>query len=297
VKELIVVSGKGGTGKTSITACFAALVGNKILADADVDAPDLFILLEPRIRKREAFRAGYRARIRPDRCIACGDCRDLCRCQAIGADYVVDEMECEGCGVCAHFCPTEAVELEEKECGQWFISDTRYGPLVHAQLGIGEENSGKLVTTVRHNARLVAEERGLDLVIVDGPPGIGCPVIAAVTGAHLVLIVTEPTLSGLHDMKRVAALTKHFAIPTVACINKYDLNPAVTEEIIRYCQESGIRVVGRVPYDRVVSRALVQKRLIVEHEDGRVSAEIRSLWGALSDMLFAGAQGGGWRPV
>jgi MinD superfamily P-loop ATPase len=292
VKELIVVSGKGGTGKTSIAACFAALAGKKVLADADVDAPDLFILLEPRIRERQSFRAGYRARIRLDRCTACGDCRDVCRCQAIGANYVVDELECEGCGVCAHFCPAEAVELEEKECGEWFISDTRYGPLVHARLGIGEENSGKLVTTVRHTARLVAEERGLDLVIVDGPPGIGCPVISAVTGAHLVLIVTEPTLSGLHDMKRVAALTKYFAIPTVACINKDDLNPAVTEKIIRYGQESGIRVVGRVSYDPVVSRALVKKRLIVEHEDGRVSAEIRSLWGVLSDMLFAGAQGG-----
>ena len=292
VKELIVVSGKGGTGKTSIAACFAALVGNKILADADVDAPDLFILLEPRIRERESFRAGFRARIRRDRCTACGDCRDLCRYQAISADYVVDEMECEGCGVCAHFCPAGAVELEEKECGEWFISDTRYGPLVHARLGVGEENSGKLVTTVRHNARLVAEERGLDLVIVDGPPGIGCPVISAITGANLVLIVTEPTLSGLHDMKRVAALVKHFAIPTVVCINKYDLNPEVTAEIMRYCQESGIRLVGTVPYDPVVSRALVRKRLIVEHEDGRVSAEIRSLWGALGDILFGGAQGG-----
>jgi len=287
------VSGKGGTGKTSIAACFAALVENKVLADADVDAPNLFILLEPRIRERESFRAGYRARIRPDRCTACGDCRELCRCQAIGADYVVDEMECEGCCVCAYFCPTEAVELEEKECGECFISDTRHGPLVHARLGIGEENSGKLVATVRHKARVLAEERGLDLVIVDGPPGIGCPVISAVTGAHLVLIVTEPTLSGLHDMKRVAALTKHFTIPTVTCINKYDLNPAVTEEIACYCQESGIRVVGRVPYDPVTSRALVNKRLIVEHEDGRVSAEIRSLWGALSDLLFRGVQGVG----
>lgn len=293
MKELIVVSGKGGTGKTSIAACFGALVANKVLADADVDAPDLFILLEPRVRERESLRAGYKARIRPDRCTACGDCRDLCRCQAIGADYVVDQMECEGCGVCAHFCPAEAVELQEKECGEWFISDTRYGPLVHARLGIGEENSGKLVTTVRHHARLVAEERGLELVIVDGPPGIDCPVISAITGANLVLIVTEPTPSGLHDMKRVSALIAHFAIPTAACINKYDLNPGVTEEIKRYCDEFGIRVVGRIPYDRVVSKALVQKRLIVEYEDGRVSAEIRSLWGALSEMLFAGAQGAG----
>jgi MinD superfamily P-loop ATPase len=297
VKELIVLSGKGGTGKTSIAACFAALAENKVLADADVDAPDLFILLEPRIRERESFRAGYRARIRPDKCIACGDCRDLCRCQAIGADYVVDEIECEGCGVCAHFCPAEAVELKEKECGEWFISDTRHGPLVHAKLGVGEENSGKLVSTVRHNARLVAEERGLDLVIVDGPPGIGCPVISAITGAHLVLIVTEPTLSALHDMRRVAALTKHFAIPTAACINKCDLNPSITEEIIRYCQESRIRLLGRVPYDPVVSRALVNKRLIVEHENGRVSAEIQSLWGALSDLLFGGVQGVGWPRV
>jgi MinD superfamily P-loop ATPase len=259
VKEVVIVSGKGGTGKTSIAGCFAALAENKVLADADVDAADLFILLEPDIRLQESFRGGHTACIDKDKCVECGECLELCRYDAISSDYVVDKVDCEGCGVCAHFCPAAAIEMQENISGEWFISDTRHGPFVHAKLGIAEENSGMLVTIVRHNAKLVAEENGLDLIIVDGPPGIGCPVISAVTGANLVFIVTEPTLSGLHDMERVAALAKHFNIPAAACINKYDLNPEMSGKINEYCKENGIQLLGMVPYDTVVTKALVEK--------------------------------------
>jgi MinD superfamily P-loop ATPase len=285
VKEVVIISGKGGTGKTSIAACFAALARNKVLADADVDAADLFILLEPSVRSRESFRGGHTAFIDLEACTECGECLELCRFDAISEDYVVDKVDCEGCGVCAHFCPAEAIEMQENICGEWFVSDTRYGPFVHAKLGIAEENSGMLVTIVRHNAKLIAEENGLDLIIVDGPPGIGCPVISAVTGADLVFIVTEPTIPGLHDMQRVAALAQHFNIPAAACINKCDLNPEVTERIRRYCEEREVNLVGMIPYDTVVSKALVEKKTIVEYGNGTVSAEIKKIWIALADIL------------
>jgi MinD superfamily P-loop ATPase len=223
-----------------------------------------------------------------DACVECGECLDLCRYDAISQDYVVDKVDCEGCGVCAHFCPAEAIEMQENICGEWFMSDTRYGPFIHAKLGIAEENSGMLVTIVRHNAKLIAEEKGLDLIIVDGPPGIGCPVISAVTGATLVFIVTEPTLPGLHDMQRVAALAKHFNIPAAACINKYDLNPEMSDRIRGYCEETGVHLVGMIPYDTVVSKALVEKKIMVEYGNGTVSDEIKKIWLALADILGVG---------
>lgn len=285
MKELVIVSGKGGTGKTSIAACFAALARNKVMADADVDAADLFILLEPDIRKREIFRGGYTALLDREICVECGECLELCRYGAISDDYVIDAVDCEGCGVCAHFCPVEAIEMQETVCGEWYVSETRYGPFVHARLGIAEENSGKLVTTVRHNARLIAEEKGFDLVVVDGPPGIGCPVISAVTGAHLLFIVTEPTLSGIHDMKRVADLGRHFQIPIAACVNKSDLNAEMSEEIRKYCEQTDIHLLGLIPYDSVVTRALVQKKTVVEYGEGPVATEIKKIWTGLSDLL------------
>ena len=285
MKEIVIVSGKGGTGKTSIAGCFAALASNKVLADADVDAADLFILLEPSIQSRESFRGGHTAFIDMDACVECGECLELCRYDAISQDYVVDKVDCEGCGVCAHFCPAEAIEMQENICGEWFVSDTRYGPFVHAKLGIAEENSGMLVTIVRHNAKLIAEEKRLDLIIVDGPPGIGCPVISAVTGANLVFIVTEPTLPGLHDMQRVATLAKYFNIPAAACINKYDLNPEMSDRIRDYCEETGVNLVGMIPYDTVVSEALVEKKNIVEYGHGIISDEIKKIWLTLEEIL------------
>jgi MinD superfamily P-loop ATPase len=288
MKELVVISGKGGTGKTSIAACFAVLAKKKVLADADVDAADLFILMQPKLRKRESFRGGFTAHIDREVCVECGECLENCRYGAINEDYVVDGIDCEGCGVCAYFCPIEAIEMRENVCGEWFISDTPYGPFVHAKLGIAEENSGKLVTIVRHNARLIAEEKGLDLVIVDGPPGIGCPVISSITGASCVLIVTEPTLSGLHDMERVADLAKHFNISTTACVNKSDLNKEMSSRIEDYCIQKGIQFIGKIPYDQIVSRALMQKKILVEYDGkGKVARKIKKIWNSLADILNA----------
>ena len=285
MKEVVILSGKGGTGKTSIAGCFAALASNKVMADADVDAANLHILLEPSIRRQESFRGGHSAVIDAETCVECGECLELCRFDAISTDYIVDKVDCEGCGVCAHFCPAEAIEMEENICGEWFVSETRYGPFVHAKLGIAEENSGMLVTIVRHNAKLLAEEQGLDLIIVDGPPGIGCPVISSVTGSNLVFIVTEPTLSGLHDMERVTELAKHFNIPAAACINKYDINMELSEKIQQYCKKTGVKLLGMVPYDPIVSKALVEKRIITEYSNGSISDEIERIWVGLAEML------------
>ena len=285
MKEVVILSGKGGTGKTCIAACFAALAKNKVMADADVDAANLYILMKPDIRSRESFSGGYTAFIDKDKCSECDECLKLCRYDAISQDYVVDRIDCEGCGVCAHFCPTEAIEMQNNICGEWFISDTRFGPFVHARLGIAEENSGKLVTIVRHNAKLIAEDEGLDLIIVDGPPGIGCPVISAVTGASLVFIVTEPTLSGLHDMQRVAELANHFKIQTAACINKYDLNLEMSDKIREYCEKTGVQLLGTVPYDLLVSKALVEKKIVVEFNNSSVSDEIGKIWVGLAEVL------------
>ncbi len=279
IKELVVVSGKGGTGKTTIAACFAALARDKVLADADVDAADLFILLEPEIVRKEAFRGGSKARIDTQRCVQCGECLALCRYGAISPEYAVDSITCEGCGLCAHFCTEDAITMETCVCGEWYISETRYGPFVHAKLGIGEENSGKLVSVVKHHARMIAEERGLEWIIVDGPPGIGCPVISSITGASAVLIVTEPTVSGIHDMKRVTELAAHFSIPSAVCVNKWDINREVTRDIQEFCRQNEIPVVGRIPCDRRITQALVKRRIVVEHEpEGAASLEIHSIW-------------------
>ncbi len=293
MKELVVISGKGGTGKTSIVAAFAALAGRKVLADCDVDAADLHLILSPTIVRRETFVAGHEAVIRGDDCFGCGSCVDVCRYGAIlpagngGRDtqYTIDPLACEGCGVCVRACPLEAIDFPERACGEWYVSDTRHGPLVHARLGIAAENSGKLVTLVRRAARGIAEERGLDLIIVDGPPGIGCPVIASVTGASLVLVVTEPTLSGAHDLNRVAELTRHFKIPTVLCINKWDLNPVLARQMEHESMQCGIRVVGRISYDPSVTKAQIAGQSLVEFQDGDLAQEFNDLWRSVHELL------------
>ena len=295
MKELVVISGKGGTGKTSIVASLAALSGRCVVADCDVDAADLHLVLSPNVLRRERFSAGQRARIDRERCTACGTCRKLCRFDAIledgpGGDkmpgaFRVDPVACEGCGVCAWFCPEQAVELTPVIAGEWFVSDTRCGPMVHAKLGMAQSNSGKLVSIVRQNARAIAEQRNLGLVIIDGSPGIGCPVIASVTGASLVLAVTEPTLSGEHDLKRVVGLTRHFGIPLTVCINKWDLNPAISDGIETYCREQSIPLAGRVRYDRAFTRAQVQGRTVVEAGNNGVVDDIRALWTTVSMEL------------
>jgi len=294
MKELVIISGKGGTGKTSIVASFAALAEKKVLADCDVDAADLHLVLEPKVEQENAFVGGKKARIITEECVACGKCEELCVFGAVHFDgpgngavektYRIDPISCEGCGVCAHFCPAEAIEFKEAVNGRWFISQTRFGPMVHAKLGIAEENSGKLVTLVRNQARQIAEREGLGIVIIDGPPGIGCPVIASITGADLVLVVTEPTLSGLHDLERVRELTKHFGIPTVVCINKYDLNRELTAQIEAQAAAFDARVVGKVRYDPAVTKAQIMKASVVEYSGGVVSQEIQSLW---QQMIYA----------
>lgn len=288
MKELVVISGKGGTGKTSIVACFSALAKRKVLADCDVDAADLWLVLEPRILRREPFSGGKRAKIIEEKCTACGKCQEVCRFDAISYDgqpnslvertYRVDSIACEGCGVCNYFCPEKAIDFQNQVNGEWFISETRNGPMVYAKLGIAEENSGRLVTLVRKEAKHLAQERDLDLVIVDGSPGIGCPVIASVTGADLALVVTEPTLSGHHDLERVAKLTAHFGIPTVVCINKFDLNPEISSKIETQSEEARLKVVGRVRYDPAVTKAQIMRASVIEYTGGKVTEDIKSLW-------------------
>jgi MinD superfamily P-loop ATPase len=285
IKELCVLSGKGGTGKTSLVGALAALVPNKILVDCDVDAPDLHLLLSPKIISREAFMGGRRAVIHRKLCTECGRCREVCGFEAISEDFQVDPTSCEGCGVCVHFCSFGAIEFPLAQCGEWFVSETRFGDMVHAQLGAGQENSGLLVALIRGKAREMAEAKGIPLILVDGPPGIGCPVISSLTGADGVLIVTEPTLSGLHDLNRVLDLAGHFHIPGMVLINKYDLNQEMTDRIETYCREKGL-VAGRLPYDPVVTEAMIQGKTIPEMNGTGLGAEIKTLWDKVYEQLL-----------
>ena len=286
MKELVVISGKGGTGKTSLLAAFASLADNKVLCDADVDAADLHLLMDPDVKERHDFQGGGTAVIRPDRCTACGLCRDLCRWDAISEVFEVDPVECEGCGVCVDFCPEQAIDFPIKTCGEWFISNTRFGPMVHARLGIAEENSGKLVTLVRQEAKKLAENTKLNLLITDGPPGVGCPVIASVGGASAVLIVSEPTISGLHDMERVAQLAAHFKVPTMVCVNKFDLNLDQTIAIENLAKENNITVIGRIPFDQVFTESMVKGQTVMEYADNsKIRHNISKIWMKIRNQL------------
>jgi MinD superfamily P-loop ATPase len=288
MKELVVISGKGGTGKTSIVAAFAALAKNAVLADCDVDAADLHLVLEPKVKRTNDFSGGKQASIIAEKCIGCGKCRDMCRFDAInfngpGNDVVdktftVDPVSCEGCKVCVEFCPVDAIEFNDSINGQWFISDTRFGPMVHAKLGIAEENSGKLVTVIRKEAKKIAQEQKKDLLIVDGSPGIGCPVIASITAADLVLVVTEPTLSGKHDLDRVSKLTASFGIKRMVCVNKADVNPQITDQITEDAKKQGLKVIGTIAYDEAFTKAQIIKASVVEYTSGAITEQIKALW-------------------
>ena len=282
MKELVVISGKGGTGKTSITASFAALAKNAVIADCDVDAADLHLIANPEKGSRNDFYSGRVAGIDSVRCTGCGQCVEDCRYGAVfpaeDGKFRVDPAHCEGCGVCVRFCPVGAIEFPERLCGTWSVSDTRFGTMVHAELGAAAENSGKLVALVRKKAAEVAEEKGADCVIVDGPPGIGCPVIAGITGVDMVLVVTEPSVSGLHDMVRILDLAAHFSIDARVCINKFDINPGKTEEIEALCAERGIPVLQKIPYSGEFTAAQLAGLSIAEMEDSPVQKSVIELW-------------------
>jgi MinD superfamily P-loop ATPase len=303
LKEIVVISGKGGTGKTSIVAAFAALTDNAVLADCDVDAADLHLLLQPDIKEKHDFSGGKLASVIGERCIGCGRCVEVCNFSAVTFSgpanevlektYVIDPVSCEGCGVCFHFCPANAIEFEDAVNGQWFVSDTRFGPMVHAKLGPAQENSGKLVSLIRKQAKQIATEQKKDFIIVDGSPGIGCPVIASITAADLVLVVTEPTISARHDLERVIKLIGHFKIPTVVCINKYDINLKMTKEIDRKMKDMNIAVIGQIPYDISVTKAQIAGQSIIEYSNNGLSNQIESLWQTLSCTFTAKDQDNG----
>ncbi len=286
MKELVIISGKGGTGKTSIMAAFAALAKNKVLCDADVDAADLHLITAPRLKERHDFQGGHRAIINQDKCTQCGICQDLCRWNAVSDDFEIDFITCEGCGVCVYLCPEKAIDFPLNTCGEWFISDTSFGPMVHARLGIAEENSGKLVSLVRTKAKELADEKKLDLILTDGPPGVGCPVIAAVGGASGVLIITEPTVSGKHDMERVVRLAAHFKVPAMVCVNKFDLNLDQTDAIEEFAKENNVTVLGRIPFDTIFTKSMVKGQNIFDYdlksETGQV---VKQLWGKTCKTL------------
>lgn len=278
MKQIAVISGKGGTGKTVLTASFAALAKNACFVDCDVDAADLHLLLKPTIREKHEFRSGKTAHVDKSLCMLCGECIRVCRFDAIDEDCEVDPISCEGCSVCSHVCPAGAISMEENLSGEWYVSETTYGPFVHAKLGIAEENSGKLVSKIRQAARHIAEKDNLDCVIIDGPPGIGCPVIASLSGVDFALIVTEPTLTGIHDMERVADVARHFDIPTKLVINKYDINLKNSESIEEICQKRNIEVLARLPFSEIIVQSMVNGMPVVEYCNDQIARDIIALW-------------------
>lgn len=279
MKELVILSGKGGTGKTSLTAAFAAVSKENILCDADVDAADLHLLMSPKIRQQTDFKGGGLAVIDHDKCTECGQCIELCRFDAISDVFVVDKIDCEGCGVCVDLCPEKAIDFPTQICGQWYMSDTRFGPMIHAKLGIAEENSGKLVALVRQEARKFAEEKNIDLILTDGPPGVGCPVIASIGGATALLIVTEPTVSGIHDMTRALELAEFFKVPAMVLVNKYDLNPEQTDAIENVVKKRGLTFLGKISFDAAFTKSMVQAKTILEYDEkSDISNEVKEMW-------------------
>ena len=277
MKQLLIISGKGGTGKTTITASLASLANNAVLVDCDVDAADLHIILQPSNTKEHPFISGKRVSKNMDLCTNCGLCTSVCRFEAQTPDGIND-YNCEGCCLCARVCPVGAIAMHDKQCGHWYLSESRYGTLVHARLYPGEENSGKLVSCVRKAAIETAQQNNIETIIIDGPPGIGCPVIASLSGTDAALIVTEPSVAGIHDMKRILAVAEHFNVPTSLCINKWDINPDNTTDIEQFAQKSQIPVVGKIPFDTCVIDSLIAKKAMVDFADNHISNQIKQMW-------------------
>jgi MinD superfamily P-loop ATPase len=288
ITQIVILSGKGGTGKTSVAAAFAHLAAERdhpikaILADADVDAANLELVLAPKMEARADFWGGQIAQIDHQLCAGCGTCETVCRFDAVhenDGEYWIDPVACDGCAACVYQCPEDAITMQPQLAGEWFRSQSRYGPLFHAALRPAQENSGKLVTVVKQNARLMAMDEGIPLVLVDGPPGIGCPVISAVSGADLALIVAEPTAAGVHDMRRVLQTTDHFGVRALVCINKADIYPAGAAQIESFCKQQNIEVVGRIPFDTIVTQAMVQGQPVTAYQPSAPSSQaLQDIW-------------------
>lgn len=287
IKQVAILSGKGGTGKTTLAAAFATLATHKVMVDCDVDAADLHLLLKPQRIFQEKYFGKRMPHVLLEKCTRCGLCTEMCRFKAI-TDGEVNRLSCEGCGFCSHTCPEQAILMIETFSGDWYVSETPYGPFVHARLGLGEENSGKLVTVVRKKAMELAKERGCDLILIDGPPGIGCPVTASLTGVHLMLAVTEPTLSGIHDLERILTLADHFSIPSLVCINKFDINSENSENIINHCEQRGSKVIGQIPYEPKVVEALVNGKTVMEYPCHQVQGIVKQIWESVERYLMHG---------
>jgi MinD superfamily P-loop ATPase len=284
-KQITIISGKGGTGKTTFTAGLAYLTrGKAVLADADVDAPDLHLIFNPEKQSKEKLMISKKVKRDEEKCTRCGLCEASCRYDAITTD-TIHYFKCEGCGLCTHICPEEALELEQIFSANLYQSNTRFGPFVHVDMAIGEGTSGRIVSEVRKKAQSIGEKQSLDYIIVDGSPGIGCPVIASITGVDLAVIVVEPTLSGTHDLERVIGITKHFKVKPVVCINKHDLNSQITNEIITYCNESNIDVIGKITFDEAVPQSIVAGKSIFEIKYNKVADEIKNIWNKIEDIL------------
>ena len=286
MKQLTVISGKGGTGKTSITAAFASLAKNSVFADCDVDAADLHLILKPKVKKTMGFHGLKIASLNKEKSTECKKCYEHCRFDAIDKDINIVKESCEGCGVCEYVCPVDAVQMVDRDSGFSYISETRFGPMAHAMLKTAEESSGKLVSVVRNNAKTLAEGKKKDLIIIDGPPGIGCPVISSISGVDLVLVVTEPTLSAIHDLERILGVARHFEIPAVVCINKYDINLDNSEKIERYCTSNNIEVVGKLPYDAIVTESMIHEKTVIEYDNDNFSNLVNNMWKKISARLL-----------
>jgi len=284
-KELVVISGKGGTGKSTIVSALATFASDKIVVDCDVDAADLFLIFQPIIKSKTEFYSGKTAKIDASKCVECGECSKICKYEAIN-NYKIDPLLCEGCGACFYKCHKKAIHLVDKKTGDWFVSSSRFGTFIHAKLGIGEDNSGKLISQIKSKARDLAESNSDKLILIDGSPGIGCQVIASISGADLCLLITEPTLSGLHDAQRVIELTKHFHIKCIVCINKYDINIDMAEKMVDFFTKNDIDVVGKIPYSSDVSKAMGAGKSIIEFsKDSIVSKKIFDIWTQIQKNL------------
>ena len=288
MKQIVVISGKGGTGKTVIAGSFASLAKNKVMVDCDVDAADMHLLMQPDREGSENFYSGLLAEIDQEKCIKCGKCSEVCRWNAIPVidnKYVVQPLDCEGCGYCALVCSTDAISMNEQNVGKWFLSNVKTGTkMVHAKLGIGAENSGKLVAKVKNEAKALAEKEGKEIIIVDGSPGIGCPVVSSLSGASYVVLVTEPSVSGIHDLKRVYELVKKFGIKAGCIINKADINSNKTKEIHTFLKDENIELISEIPYDENFTKAMTLGKTIVEFDDGKIMKILEESWKKIKNV-------------